>query len=113
MAAACRTNVGSINEAKEVEQRDGGDDHQVDLPPQLGLGGRIEGHERPSISIEAVSAGNHKREPQEAEVLLVGCEKAPFSGTVEVLNLKMGRRRIPIAAVDLGVLILVGSHGGY
>lgn len=34
---ACIADVGSVNEAKEVEESDGWDDAEVDLPPQARL----------------------------------------------------------------------------
>lgn len=56
---ARRTDVGPVDEAEEVEQGDGGHDHEVDLPPQLGLGLWVELDEGLSMSVIHCQRGGH------------------------------------------------------
>lgn len=44
------TNVGAVDEAKEVEQRHGWDDEEVDFQPQLAFGNGVVGNEGFAIS---------------------------------------------------------------
>lgn len=47
--AKVRTDVGPVNEAKQVQQRHGGHDHEIDLEAQAALGLLVEDDERVAI----------------------------------------------------------------
>ena len=45
------TDVGSVDEAEQVEQGDCGYDHEVNLEPQLGFGFGVDVHERVAVLV--------------------------------------------------------------
>jgi hypothetical protein len=51
------TNIGTIDEAEKIEQGDGGNDVQIDLPAKPGFVHWVKMHERVTISGTAMSKG--------------------------------------------------------
>jgi hypothetical protein len=49
------TDIGTINEAEEIEEGDGGNDVQIDLPAKPRFGSWVELHERATIPLTVVS----------------------------------------------------------
>jgi hypothetical protein len=49
------TDIGTINEAEEIEKRDGGNDIEIDFQAEPGLGGFVKYHERATVSSVIVS----------------------------------------------------------
>jgi hypothetical protein len=47
-----RTDVRTIDEAEQVEKRDGGNDHEIDLQTKLALSNGIKFHQRDAITEE-------------------------------------------------------------
>jgi hypothetical protein len=52
---AALTDIGTVDEAEEIEERDGGNDVQIDLQAQSGFGGQIKLHEWAAIPEAMVS----------------------------------------------------------
>jgi hypothetical protein len=44
------TDIGTINEAEEIEKRDSGDDIEIDFQAEPGLGDFVKHHERATVS---------------------------------------------------------------
>ena len=51
----CVANVGPVNEAKQVEESDGGNNVQVNLPPQTRLGLGVEFNQGMPVAVLFVS----------------------------------------------------------
>jgi hypothetical protein len=52
---AALTDTGTVDEAEEIEERDGGNDVQIDLQAQSGFGSQIKLHEWAAIPEAIVS----------------------------------------------------------
>lgn len=46
------TNVGSVDEAEQIQQGDGRDDHKVNLSSQLGLGAGVKLDQGVAVSVD-------------------------------------------------------------
>ena len=54
------TDIGTINEAEQIQKGDGRNDIQIDLQAKFGFGGWVKDHKRATISSTAVSDRSSK-----------------------------------------------------